>query len=248
MGRLGGQLTTLSKTGRENRDIKGATELVQQLFVILLITFLLLLLVESIWERSVPPYFNLNYLLIAVIAVGLIAVLTRGEREEIDEATERHGLGVTTIRGKSVGEPESGGKSVWEDEKEVKPRTTYVWDHSKKVWVKEIEKPYVWDQSKKAWVKEIEKPTVEKFSTANGSETRGSVPTSSESVRAKKGHLGRREIIMVVCAWLFVSAIMWYQTKEIGWLSYVISVISGVLIVLLFMLVWREPDEEVEGI
>jgi hypothetical protein len=231
MGRLGSRLTTLSMRGRENRYIKRAAEFIQQLFVVLLITFLLLLLVESIWERSVSSYLSLDYLLIAVIVVGVTAVLTRREREEIDEATERHGLGVPTIRGKFVGEPESGSKSVLEDANEVKPRTTYVWD-----------------RSKKAWVKEIEKPTVEKFSTANGSETRGSVLTRSESVRAKKGHIGRRDIMIAGCAGLAGTAIVWYKTKEIGWLSYVISVISGGLIVLLFMLVWREPDEEVEGI
>ena len=52
----------------------------------------------------------------------------------------------------------------------------------------------------------------------------------------------------MICAGLTGAAIVWDKTKEIGWLSYVISVISGGLIVLLFMLVWREPDEEVEDI
>ena len=118
MWRLGSQLTALSKRGRENRHVKGAAELVQQLFVTLLITFLLLLLVESIWERSVSSYLSLDYLLIAVIAVGVIAVLTR-----------------------------------------------------------------------------------------------------PEGVRDEKVHLSRRDIVTVVCAGLAGAAIVWYKTKEIGWLS-----------------------------
>lgn len=143
---MGSLLAKLYRTGRESRYWKGAVKLVQQLFVTLLVTYLLLLLVETIWERSVSPYLNLNYLLIVLIVVGVVAVLTGPER----------------------------GEEEWR-------------------------------------------------------------------------RLGRRDIVIVICAGLTGAAIVWYKTKEIGWLSYVISVISGGLIVLLFMLVWREPDEEVEG-
>ncbi|MCK4964776.1 MAG: hypothetical protein KAS54_06830 [Dehalococcoidia bacterium] len=117
-------------------------KLVQQLFVTLLVTYLLLLLVETIWEKSVSAYLNLNYWLIVLIVVGVVAVLTGPERRE-----------------------EEGRR------------------------------------------------------------------------------LGRRDIAIVICAGLTGAAIVWYKTKEIGWLSYVISVISGGLIVLLFMLVWREEGE-----
>lgn len=143
MGRLGSPLKRLPRTGRENRYIEGAVALVQELFVTLLITFILLLLVETIWEGSVSLHFNLNYLLIAVIAVGIIAVLTRPVRMEAKE----------------------------------------------------------------------------------------------------RGRLGRRDIILVVCIGLAGAAIVWYKTQEIGWPSYVISVVSGMLIVLLSLLIWREGDE-----
>ena len=141
-GRLSNRLTTLSKRWRENRYIKRAIELVHELFIVLLITFLLLLLVESIWDQSVSPYLNLDYLLIAVIALGVVVVLTRPER-----------------------------------------------------------------------------------------------------VNEEKGQLERRDIVTVVCAGVAATTFVWYKTKEIGWLSYVISVISGALIVLLFLLTWREEDE-----
>ena len=60
MGRLGSRLRTLSKRGRENRYIRRAVGLAQQLFVTLLITFLLLLLVENIWEKSVSAGMNVE--------------------------------------------------------------------------------------------------------------------------------------------------------------------------------------------
>ena len=134
-------MAKLYRTGRESRYWKGAVKLVQQLFVTLLVTYLLLLLVETIWEKSVSAYLNLNYWLIVLIVVGVVAVLTGPERRE------------------------------------------------------------------------------------------------------EGRRLGRRDIAIVICAGLTGAAIVWDKTKEIGWLSYVISVISGGLIVLLFMLVWREKDE-----
>lgn len=82
MGKLGTVMKRLSTKGRESRYWKGAVELFQELFVTLLITFVLLLLVETIWDESVSPYFNLNYLLIAVMAVGVVAVLAKPQRAQ----------------------------------------------------------------------------------------------------------------------------------------------------------------------
>ena len=73
---LGSLLAKLYRTGRESRYWKGAVKLVQQLFVTLLVTYLLLLLVETIWEKSVSAYLNLNYWLIVLIVDGVVAVLT----------------------------------------------------------------------------------------------------------------------------------------------------------------------------
>ncbi len=147
MGRLGILLKRLSKTRRENRYIKEAVALAQQLFVTLFITFLLLILAETIWEGSVSFYLNLNYLLTAVIAVGVIALLAKPQRAQ----------GVQ---------------------------------------------------------------------------------------RAEAKHLRRRHITMAACAGLAGAAIVWYKTQEIGWPSYIISAVSGALIVLLFMLMRRADDEE----
>jgi hypothetical protein len=40
------------------------------------------------------------------------------------------------------------------------------------------------------------------------------------------------------------AAVVWYQTRDLGWLSYVISPVAGILIVLLTLIIWQGPDEE----
>jgi hypothetical protein len=137
-----------SKGSRRNWKplLKCLSELVQTLFVVLLTTYLLLILLETIFEGSVSSHINLNHLLIIVIVVGIVAVLT-------------------------------GPKTV---EKRRKERLTL------------------------------------------------------------------RNIFMIACVGIGGAAIVWYKTKEIGWLSYVVSFVSGTLIVLLSVLSWQE-DEKDEG-
>jgi len=119
-------------------------ELVQTLFAVLLTTYLLLILLETISEGSVSSHINLNYLLIVVIVAGIVAVLT-------------------------------GPKTV---EKRRKERLTL------------------------------------------------------------------RTIFTIACVGIGGAAIVWYKTKEIGWLSYVVSFVSGTLIVLLSVLIWREDEKD----
>ena len=119
-------------------------ELVKAVFPILLVSYLLLVLFETIFKGSVSAYLDLNYLLIAVIVIGIAAVL--------------------------------------------------------------------------------------------------SLSGEAEAVKAERLRL--RDILIIVLAGLGGAAIVWYKTREMGWLSYVISVVSGGLIVLLTVLVWREDGEE----
>lgn len=141
MSRLTGKK---SPSKDRNRFLGWGLELVQALFGVLLITYLLLILLETIFDGSVSPYINLNHLLIIVIIVGVVAVLT--------------------------------------------------------------------------------------------------APGKPESVRRER--LTAKGILIIICAGIGGAAIIWYKTQEIGWLSYVISVVSGGLIVLLSMLIWRADDEE----
>lgn len=143
---MGGLTSGREKTPlrERNRIIGWCLEMVQTLFPVLLITYLSLILVETIIEGSVSSYINLNHLLIVVIAVGAAAVLSMPGREQ---------------RAMS------------------------------------------------------EKPTA-------------------------------KSIVLMIFAGVGGAAIVWYKTQEIGWLSYVISVVSGGLIVLLSMLIWRGGQGE----
>jgi FtsH-binding integral membrane protein len=127
----------------ENRFIRGAGELAQQIFVILLVTYLLLLLAETIWEESASGLLNLNYLLIAVIVLGIPAVLTTRKKKD----------------------------------KQV------------------------------------------------------------------KGPVGAKDILMAACAGIAGAVTVWYKTKDIGWPSVIMSIISCALIVILSLLILREGDE-----
>lgn len=133
------QLKSLS----ENRFLRAAGEIAQQIFVVLLVTYLLLLLAETVWEESASSVINLNYLLIAVIAVGIPAVLA------------------------------GGGKPV---------------------------------------------------------------PQAKEPI-------GLKDILMVFCAGIGGAVIVWYKTKDIGWPSIIMSIISCALIVILSLLILKEGDE-----
>jgi len=131
------------KTWSENRFFRALVASIQQLFIILLVTYLILLLIETIFPGSVSRYLNLNYWLIAVIITGVITVLSRQESE---------------------------------------------------------------------------KPEEKSINTGN--------------------------IITLVCIGLIGAALIWYKTREIGWLSYLISLVGGILIVLLSILIWQKDGEE----
>lgn len=68
-------------------EIKGKlAELATYLFQSLLVAYLVLLLVEQIWAGSVAQYINLNYVLIAVIVIGVLDVFsehTEKKKEKI---------------------------------------------------------------------------------------------------------------------------------------------------------------------
>ena len=110
------------------------------LFEQLLVSYLLLLLIEEIWPKSVTPYLNMNILLILVIITGAVAVLTQKEEQKI-----------------------------------------------------------------------ISEPT-------------------------------RKDYLLIGILGIAGAGIIFYKTKEIGWLSYIISAVSGILIILLSCLVINEEE------
>lgn len=143
---LGDLRQRFSNIKQRNKYLRQAVELTRELFPMLLVVYLALLLVELVFKGRVSSYLNLNYLLIAVIVVGIIAIVT----------------------------------------------------------------------------------------------------APPETQRVRESHLTRRDIFIIVGAGILGTASVWYKTNEIGWMSYVISVISGALIVLLSMLVWGGTAEEAD--
>lgn len=73
--------------------LKGAVELAQTLFPTLFVTSILLLVVEAIWEGSVTPYLNQNYLIIATIIFGAVALWLHRDKIGLEAETEREHLG-----------------------------------------------------------------------------------------------------------------------------------------------------------
>ena len=142
------QIKEFYKGWPENRIFRAVVASIQQLFITLLVTYLILLLIETIFTTSVSRYLNLNYWLIAVIVTGVITVLSRQE-------------------------------------------------------------------SKKREVKRT---------------------------------INKGNIITFVCTGLIGAALIWYKTRDTGWLSYLISLAGGILIILLSMLIWQnDGEEESEG-
>jgi hypothetical protein len=129
----------------ENNTVTNIIKLNHELFSTLLVTYLILLLIENIWETSVSAHLNLNYMLIITILSGVITALTTKEED--------------------VPEPES-----------VKTTTT--------------------------------------------------------------------EYLFILLAGLAGAVIIWYKTQEIGKISYIISILSGILIVMLSIIVMEEDETD----
>jgi hypothetical protein len=138
------RFTSYLKSWPGNRHFRAAAALIQQLFITLLTTYLLLLLLENIFPESVSRFFNLNHLLTAVIACGIVTVLTL--------------------------------KDTRKDREEMPVTRSY--------------------------------------------------------------------IITFIGMGLGGAALIWYQTQEIGWPSYVVSLAGGGLIILLSLLIWKKDGEE----
>jgi hypothetical protein len=131
-----------SLTSKDNKVVVWCLDFMQVLFPILLSTYLLLTLVETIFEGSVSSYLNLNYLLTLVIILGIAVVLSAS-----------------------------------------------VVSNSK---------------------------TLERFTNRNK--------------------------FLIISTGIGAAVIIWYKTQDIGWISYIISIAGGGLIVFLTVLAWQEDE------
>ena len=71
-------------------EIKGSlAEIINHTFQTFLVVYLILLLVEQIWTGSVSFYLNLNYLLIAVILLGVLDVFSEHKPVKNQKPTKK---------------------------------------------------------------------------------------------------------------------------------------------------------------
>lgn len=66
----------------KNNTVKHYLDINQEFFSTMLLTYLLLLLAEFIWEGSVTNHINTNYFLIIVIISGAVSILTQKDVEK----------------------------------------------------------------------------------------------------------------------------------------------------------------------
>lgn len=57
----------------------------------------------------------------------------------------------------------------------------------------------------------------------------------------------KRDYIFIIILGVVATGLIYYKIKEIGWLSYVISPISGIIIILISILLLNEQQENDQG-
>ena len=75
----------------------------------------------------------------------------------------------------------------------------------------------------------------------------GIVDVFSEQPLKKKEYVRNIDYIFIVFLGILGFGIIKYKTIELGWLSWVISVIAGILIILLSLLILEEEDEQTQN-
>lgn len=71
--------------------------LVNHIFQILLVTYLVLLLAEQIWTGIVSVYLNLNYLLVIVIVAGILDVFSEHAPRKQEKPNKKDYLFITLL-------------------------------------------------------------------------------------------------------------------------------------------------------
>lgn len=67
----------------------------------------------------------------------------------------------------------------------------------------------------------------------------------SEIQKRAREEIKLKDYIFIFGLGIFGAALIFYKTKELGWISYVISLISGLLIILLSIIILKEEKENV---
>lgn len=79
-------------------EIRGYwAELISHTFQTLLVTYLVLLLIEQIWTSMISTYFNLNYLLIFVIVLGILDVFSEHKPIKQEKVSKKDYLFISLL-------------------------------------------------------------------------------------------------------------------------------------------------------
>ncbi len=72
----------------------------------------------------------------------------------------------------------------------------------------------------------------------------GVLDVFSEQLPKKKEEVKKADYLFIISLGILGFAIIKYKTSELGWLSWMISIIAGILIILLSLLVLEEDEDE----
>lgn len=67
--------------------------------------------------------------------------------------------------------------------------------------------------------------------------------THKEETKLETQKITIKDYIFIICVGIFGSAIILYKTPNMGWMSYIISAITGILIILLSILVLEDENK-----
>lgn len=81
------------------RKMELTKEIISSVFATFLLVYLVALLSETLWQKSISIYLNLNYLLIIVIVLGILSVLFPKEEEKQAELSARKKILFSGIAG-----------------------------------------------------------------------------------------------------------------------------------------------------
>lgn len=68
-----------------------------------------------------------------------------------------------------------------------------------------------------------------------------------EEAKKEVQKIKKRDYVFIVTLGVVATGLIYYKIKEIGWLSYVISPISGIIIILISILLLNEQQEDDQG-
>ncbi len=268
---------------RKNPIIEYCLTLNQDLFLVMLVTYLLLLLLETIWDGFVSSHLSLNQLLTILIISGVIAVLT-GKKEIVKDSKSTK---------KVFTKPKLIHKinPIKLLNQEIRPKITSFLtkckDHIFTIdeGIPEYSKTPNIEQNinQNILTKFREKPIInhclklnqELFSvilvtylllllleTIWGGFVSShlnlnqlliiviitgaiAVLTGKEDyeIKKEKESITTKDLILIIGAGILGSGIIYYKIQETGWMSYVISAMAGILIILLSIMILEDEND-----